>query len=97
VDSMSTTIRTCSHMKPEGIRCGSPALRHRPYCYSHNRLYSRTKCKPLTPSEIPVLRSKQAIGVAIKSLLRKLDLGGLSPSEAQVFISAIRIAQQSMK
>jgi hypothetical protein len=37
---MSTTpyfIRTCQHIKTNGIRCGSPAMRRSPFCYFHKR------------------------------------------------------------
>src|SRR4051812_40900470 len=29
------TIRTCSHIKTNGLKCGSPALRHNTLCYFH--------------------------------------------------------------
>jgi hypothetical protein len=28
---------TCQHIKKNGIRCGSPALRGRSFCYFHTR------------------------------------------------------------
>src|SRR5579863_7478587 len=31
-------VRTCTHIKVSGVRCGSPALRREQFCYFHQRL-----------------------------------------------------------
>lgn len=31
------SYRTCRHLKPDGLPCGSPALRNQPLCYFHHR------------------------------------------------------------
>jgi hypothetical protein len=32
-------VRICSHIKDDGIRCGTPALNGRPFCYYHSRAH----------------------------------------------------------
>ena len=36
-------IRTCSHIFPDHHRCGSPALRHEPFCYFHDPTRQATR------------------------------------------------------
>jgi hypothetical protein len=43
MSSLPTNFRTCEHIKRDGKRCGSPALRRRRFCYFHN---------PLQPDEL---------------------------------------------
>ncbi len=37
------SIRTCDHLKEDGILCGSPALRGQKLCYFHHRDYKRSQ------------------------------------------------------
>ena len=34
-------IKICSHIKTDGSRCGSPALRHQDHCYFHHEQRKR--------------------------------------------------------
>jgi hypothetical protein len=35
------SFRTCDHLKPDGVPCGSPALRDHKLCYFHHRDHQR--------------------------------------------------------
>ena len=37
------SLRTCDHLKEDGILCGSPALRGQKLCYFHHRDHKRSQ------------------------------------------------------
>ncbi len=37
------SLRTCDHLKEDGILCGSPALRGQKLCYFHQRDHKRSQ------------------------------------------------------
>jgi hypothetical protein len=44
--------RTCSHIKTNGVKCGSPALRHNTLCYFHYQ-WDRRERDAVSASEAP--------------------------------------------
>ena len=48
--TVKCSIPQCNFYKPDGARCGSPALRHRRLCYFHAR--PRPRPRPVMP-EVP--------------------------------------------
>ena len=36
-------VRTCNHLKEDGIPCGSPALRRKKLCFYHQRDFERQR------------------------------------------------------
>ncbi len=37
------SVRTCDHLKEDGVLCGSPALRGQKLCYFHQRDHKRSQ------------------------------------------------------
>jgi len=49
---MPATI--CRHIRTNGLRCGSPALRDKPYCFHHHRLNTQRRLLHIPiPKEVP--------------------------------------------
>jgi len=67
----------CEHVKPNGIRCGSPALRDETYCYFHRiwRNHYQDDHKPFRPDpngilwNFPILENADAIQMSIHLVL----------------------------
>ena len=53
-----TTIPICTHIKANGMRCGSPALRNHSRCYFHLKQHYRDK-----PRRLPKLPPRTSSGV----------------------------------
>lgn len=77
----------CVHVKSNGVRCGSPAMRGLPWCYFHNRFYNR----PYEDS-LPALEDANAIQIAIMQVLDGLRSGRLDRLTAQTYLYALRVA-----
>ncbi|MDT8068333.1 MAG: hypothetical protein ROO76_09240 [Terriglobia bacterium] len=75
-------LRLCTHIKTNGIKCGSPALRHHTLCYFHYQWQKRDQRRvrlggPVgmnknTGIELPLLDGPEAILVSIMEIQRGL-------------------------
>jgi hypothetical protein len=77
----------CVHVKSNGVRCGSPAMHAKPWCYFHDRFYNR-------PYEdtFPALEDANAIQIALMQVLDGLRSGRIDRLTAQTFLYGLRIA-----
>ncbi|MDT8070340.1 MAG: hypothetical protein ROO76_19400 [Terriglobia bacterium] len=76
------SLRLCSHIKTNGIKCGSPALRHHTMCYFHYQWQKRDQRRvrlggPVGMNknsgiELPLLDGPEAILVSIMEIQRGL-------------------------
>ena len=64
----------CLHVKSNGVRCGSPAMRRSPYCFFHDRFY-------LEPADdlFPPLEDANAVQIALMRVLERLRREALRP------------------
>ncbi len=88
---------TCRHVHPEGTYCGSPALRHRKYCYYHlmergRRLRRARALRDNVPYrlEIQSLDNLYAVRAALTDIAQALAAGQLEPRTAGKLLYAIQ-------
>src|SRR5207248_325433 len=67
----------CNHIKVNGTRCGSPALREKPFCYFHNRI-RKLHASPL----IPFLEDANAIQFGLSEILQAMQEDRIDPKKA---------------
>jgi hypothetical protein len=73
------SLRTCDHLKEDGIPCGSPALRGQKLCYFHQRDHKRSqyaaaairRADVLGP-KLPPMRSLADIQVALYEVMNAI-------------------------
>jgi len=61
-------LKECRHIKPNGLKCGSPALGGSPFCYFHARTplpAPRRKPQADEPLQLPLLESPDDIHSAL--------------------------------
>jgi hypothetical protein len=84
VTQSTVIIPQCHHVKPDGIRCGSPALRGRPLCYFHAR--PRKVPRP-QPQVLPDLRNPMAM---LRWTIANLATGRIDTKAAGQIIYAVQ-------
>ncbi len=92
-------IPTCQHIKSDGIRCGSPALRGQPYCYFHSEWRTRAPRNPQPrPKHPPKLSVSTRAGIqhALNHVVRELVAGRMGPHRASLTIQAIQLASANL-
>jgi hypothetical protein len=97
----------CRHIRPTGLRCGSPALRNEHFCYFHHTT-RRPPAKPVTDPELlyagpthatfelPSLEDRPSIQLAIQEVARRIAANQLDPRRAALLLYALRIASANL-
>ncbi len=94
-------VPECRHIKTSGGKCGSPALRGKPYCYFHSRLKERINQPSISPSplskEIANLEDRGAIQHAVTEVARAVADYRIDTKRAGILLYALQIASGNAK
>jgi hypothetical protein len=99
-DRKKTTMYfECRHIKPNGSKCQSPALKGMPYCYFHGRLHRSEKVVARADDslELPLLEDRSSIQVALSRILNALGSAKLDTRRAGLFLYGLQIASQNVE
>jgi hypothetical protein len=96
------TFPLCQHIKLNGVRCGSPALRERRYCFFHHRMHDlrrirRKRETPQTVVDLPVLEDANAVQIAVQEVLTAVNDGRLDPRRAGLMLYGLNTAASNLK
>jgi hypothetical protein len=93
---MPVAIPLCTHIKTDGVRCGSPALRGKRFCYFHNRRpLPRRKPKALAAA-FAALTDRQSLHDALTTTLQSLIAGDIDTKQAGVLLYALQTASAKL-
>lgn len=84
----------CQHIKPSGLRCGSPAMRRIDYCYYHKRTHIGPRL--LYPT-LMMLEDAHGIQAALMEVLCAMLEGGLTEKQAALMLYALQTAASNLK
>jgi hypothetical protein len=88
----------CRHIKPNGLRCQSPALRGGAFCYFHARLYNHITGEelPIHRIDVPDLSDAAHIHSAIRQTLNAYFSSRLNRKNAGLMLYALQIAAENL-
>lgn len=88
----------CRHIKPNGLRCQSPALRGTPFCYFHTKLHVPVSARDskFETLQLPVMEDTAAIQLSISRILDGLLSARIDPKLAGRLFYGIQIASQNV-
>jgi hypothetical protein len=92
-------FRECTHIKTNGIKCHSPAMRGTSLCFYHARARRRapaSKTSKDLPFDLPDLIEPGMIEIAIHEVLSALASGRISPRRAGVLLHGLQLADQKL-
>ncbi len=103
-------VPLCQQVKPDGTRCGSPAIRNHQYCYHHTTVrklvpktdvfglhYQGTTGEPYERFELPFLESGEAIQIGFMQLIHGVSIGLIAGQRAQIMLSALYGAAANLR
>jgi hypothetical protein len=93
----------CRHVKSNGRRCESPALRKQQWCFFHERLHTRHRyireskaTLPDTPLRIPSLEDPESIQIGISLVVEALATGRIDDKRASVLLRGLQAASRNV-
>lgn len=96
-------VRRCEFIKPDGVQCGSPALRNETHCYFHDqrrqaalREASLRQASPF-PMGIPDLENANAIQGALTEVMRLLIADQIDNRRAGLLLYALQTASHNLR
>ena len=93
----------CQHVKSNGIRCGSPALRDEIYCYFHRIWRSQPDRQPFRPDpnavvwELPILEDADSIQMALQLVLDSVLANKMDLKRASILLYGLQTAAANVK
>jgi len=97
---MSTNASTsiCTHIKVNGVRCGSPALREEIFCYFHQRMIRGVPTPPKSRLHpIAMLEDAASIQASLMEIVNALIRNQIDLPRARLIIRALQIAQKNAR
>lgn len=94
---MKPKFRTCGHIKDNGVRCGSPAIRKQMFCFNHFRLYDGTNLPGDPEYCMPVLDSYQSIQLMNVHVVRAYLAGTINDRQMTNLNHSLRLALQTQR
>lgn len=86
----SNTVRTCIHIKVNGIRCGSPALRDSVKCHFHHQHRRQLRRRAIRQT----LKTRGGRLAALQQIHDALTTNRLDPEVARSMLYAIHLATE---
>ena len=82
----------CQHIKDNGIRCGSPALRGKQFCYHHQRAHFSRHLPGVGGYFIPPLETPESVTLVALQIAQAAHDGTIGLPLARFMLSAVRFA-----
>jgi hypothetical protein len=92
--------KECRFVKPNGLKCGSPALRGSPFCYFHarNRVYvPRRLHTGEKVFKLPPIVTTAGIHQALSAIIQALACGEIDPERGGKLLYALQLAQKNLE
>jgi hypothetical protein len=89
--------RICSHIKVNGVRCGSPALREEIFCYFHQRMIRGVHTPPRSRVHpMAMLEDRESIQASLMEVINALVRNQIDYKRAALVLRALHIATRNV-
>ena len=91
-ESTKPKTRQCTHIKANGIRCGSPALKNEYFCYFHTDVVKEVRRPPQRLTPMSVLEDRYAVQRSIMETLYMISTEQIPVRHASVMARLLDLA-----
>ncbi len=92
-----TNVKTCTHIKVTGVRCGSPALRGEDFCYFHQRMLRTVKAPNSRLHHVALLENEEAIQASLMEVVNALIRGTIDLKRGELILRALNAAVRNSR
>jgi hypothetical protein len=94
--AVNPNTRSCTHIKVNGVRCGSPSLRGEVFCYFHQRMIRGVRTPPKSRLHpIANFEDPQAIQASLMEVVNALVRNHIDVPRARLILRALSIAARN--
>lgn len=86
----------CLHVKSDGKRCGSAAIKGDPFCYFHGEARAKRALAQMNDLQLPVLEDRRSLQLAIMRVNALAANKSIDAATARLLFSGLRLAQQNL-
>ncbi|HWW16834.1 MAG TPA: hypothetical protein VN310_19390 [Candidatus Dormibacteraeota bacterium] len=91
--SINKNTTVCTHIKVNGVPCGSPALRGEVFCYFHQRMIRGVRTPPKSRLHpIALIEDEEGIQASLMEVINALVRNTIDFKRAQLILRALNIA-----
>jgi hypothetical protein len=95
--AVNPSTRTCTHIKVNGIRCGSPSLRSEVFCYFHQRMIRGVRTPPKSRLHpIANFEDEHSIQASLMEVVNALVRNQIDVARARLILRALSIAVRNV-
>ncbi|HVP51383.1 MAG TPA: hypothetical protein VMT05_04690 [Terriglobales bacterium] len=87
----------CQHIRMNGRRCGSPALRGETHCYFHKRIHPRALYAADAEPNLPFIEDATSLQFALMRVMRILVTGHADYKCCALLLYSLQIAASNLK
>ena len=88
-----SNVKVCTHIKVNGVPCGSPALRGEQFCYFHQRMVRGVRTPPHSRIHpVALIEDAEAIQASLMEVINALMHNSLDVRRAELILRALHIA-----
>src|SRR4029077_15747904 len=96
--SVNKNTRVCTHVKVNGVPCGSPALRGEVFCYFHQRMIRGVRTPPKSRLHpIALIEDASSIQASLMEIINAVVRNQIDIARARVVLRALHIAVRNSK
>ena len=90
-------VPICQHIKDNNIRCGTPAIKGRPFCYYHNRAHAHTPRIGERGYRAPLVETVESLQLLVTQVTEAIGSGRITDKTAGKLLYAVQIATGLLK
>jgi hypothetical protein len=87
----------CRHIKPNGLRCQSPAMKGHAFCYFHSQSHRATRIGSMDNLYLPVAENPAAIQLAISQTIQAHLASRITAKQAGLLLYGLAVAASTLK